>query len=73
LTFNPIRVILQRMKELIYAPQPNATPDEIMQVLKLFAYTTYPPEHKSSETLFKIYDSMSIGAQRHFRIKEISQ
>lgn len=57
-------------KDLIYAPQPNATPDEIMQALKLFAYTTYPPSRKSHEGMMKVYESLPSEAKRHFKVKE---
>jgi hypothetical protein len=57
-------------KDLIYSPQPNATPDEILQILKIFAYTTYPPSRKSNEGLFVVYESLPPEAKRHFKIKE---
>lgn len=59
-----------KRKDLIYSPQPNATPDEVMQVLKLFAYTTYPPSHKSQDGMFAIYDTLPPEAKRHFKVKE---
>jgi len=57
-------------KDLIYAPQPNATADEVMQVLKLFAYTTYLPTRKSHEGMMKVYETLPPEAKRHFKVKE---
>lgn len=57
--------------ELVYSPQPNATPDEVMQVLRLFAYTTYPPKIKSKAGMFEIYNSLPDNAKRHFKVIEI--
>jgi hypothetical protein len=57
--------------ELVYSPQPNATPDEVMQVLRLFAYTTYPPDRKSKAGMFDIYASLPDNAKRHFKVIEI--
>ena len=60
-----------KRRELIYSPQPNATPDEVMQVLKLFAYTTHPPSVKSHEGMFAIFDTLPPEAKRHFKVKEV--
>jgi hypothetical protein len=57
------------MKHLIYLPQPNATPDEVMQVLKIFTFSTLPPELKTTDRLFEIYKSLPDNAKRHFRVE----
>ena len=57
-------------KKLIYSPQPNATPDEVLQVLKVFTYSTLPESMKTDEVLFGIYKSLPNNAQRHFTVKE---
>jgi hypothetical protein len=57
-------------RSLVFNPQPNATPDEIMQVLKVFTLHTAPPELRTTENLFKIFDSIPTAAQRHFTVKE---
>lgn len=57
------------MKHLIYSPQPNATPDEIMQVLKVFTVYTLP--NVDERTVMTVYDSLSPEAKRHFTIKEV--
>lgn len=54
--------------KLIYAPQPNATPDEVMEVLKVFTIVTLPDHLKSHAMLMEIYKSLPINAQRHFKI-----
>jgi hypothetical protein len=57
-------------KELIYCPQPNATPDEVLQVLKVFTYSTLPEHMRTDEVLQSIYKSLPENAQRHFKVKE---
>lgn len=52
---------------LCYVPQPNATADELAEVLKLVIFTQQP--YKSKEGLFSIYDGLSENAKRHFTIK----
>ena len=61
---------MRKSRKLIYEPQPNATPDEAMQVLKVFTIATYPPEYKSTDLMLQIYDDLSPEAKRHFRIEE---
>jgi len=59
-----------KKRALIYAPQPNATPDEVLQVLKGFTYSTLPEHMKTDDVLHGLYDSLPINAKRHFKIKE---
>lgn len=58
------------MKTLIYTPQENATPDEVMQVLKVFTVATLPDGIRTSEAMFQVYDSLPKTAQRHFKIHD---
>ena len=58
---------------LIYSPQPNATPDEVLQVLKVFTHGTLPEPLRTNETLFEIYESLPENAKRHFKVKDISK
>ena len=58
------------MKHLIYAPQPNATPDEVLQVLKVFSVQTLPESLRNGESLMSIYNTLPPEAQRHFKIVE---
>jgi hypothetical protein len=58
------------MKNLIYAPQPNATPDEVLQVLKVFSVHTLPDNLRNGETLMTVYSTLPPDAQRHFKIVE---
>lgn len=55
-------------EKIIYSPQPNATPDEVMEVLKVFTIVTLPEPLKSHDLLMKTYKSLSSNAQRHFKI-----
>jgi len=55
---------------LIYSPQPNATPDEIMQVLKVFTVATLPGNIKTEKTLLGVYNSLPRSAKRHFKVNE---
>ena len=52
---------------LIYSPQPNATPDEIMHVLKMVFFQSYPPLYKTQERLEYMYNNLPEGAKRHFK------
>ena len=54
---------------LIFDPKPGATPDEVMDVLKLFTFQTYPTELKTRENMLSLFDSLPIRAKRHFQIK----
>lgn len=58
------------MKTIIYSPQTNASPDEIMQVLKVFTIATLPEHMKTESMLFGVYNSLPDNAKRHFRIME---
>ena len=58
--------------QLIYSPQPNATPDEVLQVLKVFTYGTLPTHLKTDDVLLGIYKSLPDNAKRHFKVKEES-
>ena len=60
-------------KVLIFAPQPNSTADEVMQVLKLVMFQSYPIEHRTIEQLEALYNKLPGEAQRHFRWKELNK
>lgn len=55
---------------IIFSPQPEATTDELMQVLKIFAFQTYPPELRTEENLTTLFNTLPEGAQRHFQLKD---
>jgi hypothetical protein len=55
---------------LIFSPQKGATADEVMEILKLSMFQTYPAELKTNENLTTLYNQLSEGAQRHFTIKD---
>lgn len=57
---------------LIFEPQPNATADEVMEILKLSMFQTYPPELRTKENMMAIFNGLSAGAKRHFKIKNPS-
>lgn len=57
-------------KKLVYSPQPDATPDEVLEVLKVFTVATLPEPLKTTETLFGVYKSLSPKAQRHFKLMD---
>lgn len=59
------------MKRLIYIPQPDITLYELAQVLKVFTYGTLPMQLKTDEILFKIYDTLTPQAKRHFRVDDL--
>ena len=59
----------QIIQQIIYTPQPNATPDEVLQVLKMFTVMSMHPAVKAS-MYKKVYASLPENAQRHFTIKE---
>lgn len=54
---------------LIFDPKPGATPDEVMEVLKLGMFQTYPTELKTHENMLVLFDQFSNNAKRHFQIK----
>jgi hypothetical protein len=54
---------------LIFDPKPGATPDEVMDVLKLFTFQTYPAELKTRENMLTLFDTLSPRAKRHFQVK----
>lgn len=54
---------------LIFEPKPGATPDEIMEVLKLVVFQSYPPELKTRDTMLGLFDQLSPSAKRHFEVK----
>ena len=69
------------MKHLIYSPQSNATPDEVLQVLKVFTVCTLPPSYswmdknenrecRRGDLMFQVYDTLPPEAKRHFKVKE---
>jgi hypothetical protein len=57
-------------RHLIYAPQPNATPDEVLQVLKVFTVGTLPEPMRTEQMMLGVYESLPENAKRHFKIKE---
>jgi hypothetical protein len=60
-------------KQLIYSPQPDATPDEVLQVLKVFTLGTLPDYLRTEDMMFGVYNSLPDNAKRHFKIKEESR
>ena len=54
---------------LIFDPKPGATPDEVMDVLKLFTFQTYPAELKTRNNMLILFDSLPTRAKRHFQVK----
>jgi hypothetical protein len=57
-------------QQLVYSPQPDATPAEVLQVLKVFTYGTLPTHLKTDGVLLGIYKSLPVNAQRHFKVME---
>lgn len=57
-------------KALVFSPQPNATIDDVMQVLKLVFFQTYPPEIRTSENMMVLYGKLPASAKRHFQLKD---
>jgi len=55
---------------LIFDPKPGATPDEVMEVLKLFTFQTYPTELKTKTNMLALFDQLPEGAKRHFQVKK---
>ena len=55
---------------LIFDPKPGATPDEVMDVLKLFTFQTYPTELKTRANMLTLFDTLSPRAKRHFQVKQ---
>jgi hypothetical protein len=54
---------------LIFDPKSGATPDEVMDVLKLFTFQSYPTELKTRDNMLTLFDSLSPRAKRHFQVK----
>ena len=54
---------------LIFEPKPGATADEVMDVLKLFVFQTYPPELRTRDNMLGLFDKLPVGARRHFHVK----
>jgi len=54
---------------IIFDPQSGATPDEVMQVLRMFVFSTYPPELRTRENMLATFDSLPGTAKRHFRVE----
>ena len=55
---------------LIFSPKPNATPDEIMEILRLFVFQSYPPELRTQKNLTTLYNQLPENARRHFQVKD---
>lgn len=55
---------------VIFSPQKGATADEVMQVLKLLAFQTYPPELKTETNFTVLFNKLPPEAQRHFQLKD---
>jgi hypothetical protein len=53
---------------LVFDPKTGATPDEVMEVLKLFTFQTYPPELKTKDNLMALFDQLPDSAKRHFNV-----
>jgi hypothetical protein len=60
------------MKHLIYEPQANATPDEVLQVLKVFTVPTIDKCYlsKHPNMLLDTYETLPLEAKRHFKVIE---
>ena len=54
---------------LIFEPKPGATPDEVMQVLRMFVFSTYPPELRTRANMLALFDTLPEYAKRHFQIQ----
>lgn len=54
---------------LIFEPQPNASPDEVMQVLRMFVFQSYPPELRTKEKMLSLFDQLPPDAKRHFKVQ----
>ena len=54
---------------IIFEPKPGATPDEVMQVLRMFVFQTYPPELRTRENMLALFDKLPETAKRHFQIE----
>lgn len=59
------------MNKLIFSPQDNATPDEIMQVLKVFTVPSMP--NANNELLLGVYETLPPEAKRHFKLLIIKE
>lgn len=57
------------MPQLVYIPKKDITIYELSLILKVFTYGTLPPELKTSDVLFSIYNDLPLEAKRHFEIK----
>lgn len=57
-------------QELIFTPKPGATPDEVMQVLRLVMFQNYPEELRTRENLTTLFNKLPEQAQRHFEVKD---
>jgi hypothetical protein len=55
---------------LVFSPQPNATADEVMEVLKLVMFQSYPAELRTEENLTALYNKLPTNVQRHFQVKD---
>lgn len=55
---------------LTFSPKPGATADEVMEVLKLFVFQTYPPEMRTKENMLALFDKLPEGAKRHFQVND---
>ena len=54
---------------LIFDPKSKATTDEVMQVLRMFVFQTYPPELRTKENMLALFDQLPSKAKRHFRVE----
>lgn len=54
---------------LIFKPVPGATPDEVMQVLRMFVFQSYPPELRTRENMLFLFDQLPDSAKRHFQVE----
>jgi hypothetical protein len=56
-------------RHYIYTPQPNASPDEVLQVLKMFTVMSLPPALQE-EMYNNVYEKLPETAKRHFKVQE---
>ena len=59
-------------RHYIYTPQPDATPDEVLQVLKMFTVMSLPPALQ--EDMYQsVYEKLPENAKRHFKVQETTK
>jgi len=54
---------------IIFDPKPGASCDEVMQVLRMFVFQTYPPELRTKQNMLALFDQLPPEAKRHFAVQ----